>query len=356
MPRYRLALRAAIGVLSLLSVSAWAADYPTPKPADWTAKDFRFHDGQTLPELRLHYSTIGNPGGEPVLILHGTASTGASMLTPTFAGQLFGAGQPLDAQKYFIIVPDSIGIGGSAKPSDGLRARFPHYDYADMIQAQYRLLTEGMGIHHLRLVLGNSMGGMETWQWGITHPEFMDALVPMASQPSPMAARNWMLRRLLVESIRQDPAYDNGNYTSPPPSLRTANALFSLATSGGTLSLQARGATHAAADKIALDQLAAPVTTDANDFIYQWDASSDFDPTAQLGRITAPVLAINSADDERNPAETGVTVAALAHVKNAQLYVIPASAETRGHGTTGMASFWAARLAAFLQTLPAHPM
>jgi homoserine O-acetyltransferase len=344
---------AAIAVFGL-SAAAPTADYPTPKPADWTAADFHFHDGAVLPQLHIHYTTVGDPAGEPVLILHGTAGSGAGMLNPAFAGQLFGPGQPLDAGKYFIILPDSIGAGSSAKPSDGLGPRFPHYDYADMVEAQYRLLTEHLGLRHLRLVLGNSMGGMETWVWGVSHPDFMDALVPMASQPTAMAGRNWMLRRMLIETIRQDPAYHGGDYTTQPPALRTANVLFGLATNGGTLALQRRGATHQGADAVVDAALAQPAPADANDFIWQWAASADYDPAPLLGRITARVLAINSADDERNPPETGLMAAAMTHVADGQLYVIPASAETHGHGTTGYAAFWASRLQSFLPTVPTH--
>ncbi|WP_429336572.1 alpha/beta fold hydrolase [Paraburkholderia sp. 35.1] len=196
------------------------ADYPAPKEGDWIARDFRFHTGEVMPEVRLHYRTIGDPSGEPVLVLHGTTGTGASMLTPAFAGELFGPGQPLDANNYFIVLPDGIGAGGSSRPSDGLRMRFPAYNYDDMVLAQYRLLTEGLGIRHLRLLIGNSMGGMHAWIWAVRYPDFMDALVPMASQPTEMSGRNWMLRRMLTEMVRDDPEYLDGNYASPPRSLR----------------------------------------------------------------------------------------------------------------------------------------
>jgi homoserine O-acetyltransferase len=338
----------------LLAPVARAADYPVPKPGDWTAANFHFHDGSVLPALKIHYTTIGAPGGLPVLILHGTAGTGAGMLNPGFAGQLFGPGQVLDAAKYFIILTDSIGTGGSSKPSDGLRAKFPQYDLDDMVSAQYRLLTEGLGLHHLRLVLGNSMGGMETWRWGIDHPDFMDALAPLASQPTAMAARNWMLRRMLIEMIRQDPEFDHGDYVKQPSSLRLAAAMFGLATSGGTLALQHRAPTHAQADQIVDARLAGPGPADANDYIAQWEASADYDPAPSLGQITAPVLAINSADDERNPVETGVMQAAMTRVPHGQLYVIPASATTRGHGTTEIANLWAPQLRAFLESVPLH--
>lgn len=344
--------RFALLALLCLAANARAAEAPAPVQADWTAPDFRFHTGETLPGLRIHYTTLGAPTGEPVLILHGTAGSGSGMLNPAFADKLFGPGQPLDAAHYFIILPDAIGAGQSARPSDELRARFPHYDYADMVQAQYRLLAEHLGIKHLRLVLGNSMGGMETWVWGEAHPGFMDALVPMASQPTAMAGRNWMLRRMLIEAIRRDPAYANGEYTSQPESLRTANVLFGIATNGGTLAWQARAPSHAQADALVNGMLDAPPPADANDFIYQWDASADYDPEPALGTITAPVLAINSADDERNPPETGVTARVMAKLRNGALFLIPASAETRGHGTTGISGFWADRLRGFLDALP----
>ncbi len=334
----------------LLGVPARAA---TPVEADWTAHDFRFHTGEVMPELRLHYVTLGDPGGMPVLILHGTAGRGDNALQPGFGGALFGPGQPLDAARYFIIMPDAVGAGGSAKPSDGLHARFPRYDYDDMVLAQYRLVLEGLGLHHLRLVLGNSMGGMQAWLWAEAHPGFADAFVPMASQPTAMASRNWMMRRMLVESIRQDPAYRGGEYAAQPPSLRLAGAMFGIATSGGTLGYQAQAPTTAKADGLVDRLLAAAPPADANDFIYQWDASHDYDASPGLGRVTAPLLAINSADDERNPPETGIMDGVMARLRGAQYDLIPASAETRGHGTTALARFWAERLRAFLAGVPA---
>jgi homoserine O-acetyltransferase len=341
-----------IAALFLLAPGVQAAGYPAPQQADWVAQDFRFHTGEVMHDLRLHYTTVGASSGEPVLIIHGTAGSGRSMLTAAFAGELFGPGQPLDARKYFIILPDTLGAGKSAKPSDGLRGKFPHYDYDDMVLAEYRLVTEGLGIHHLRLVLGNSMGGMHVWLWGVTYPGFADALVPMASQPTAMAARNWMLRRLMIETIRQDPAYDSGNYTQQPRSLRYAAVFLATATSGGTLGYQSLAPTTAQADALVEARLAEPFTADANDWVYQWDASRDYDPAEKLDRIDAAVLAINSADDERNPAETGVMQRAMQRVKNGRVYLIPASAETRGHGTTAMARFWQQQLAAFLQGVP----
>jgi homoserine O-acetyltransferase len=341
---------------ALTSALASAADYPAPKEGQWIARDFRFHTGEVMPELRLHYRTVGNPSGDPVLILHGTGGSGASMLTPAFAGELFGSGQPLDASKYFIILPDAIGTGKSSKPSDGLRTKFPKYNYDDMVDAQHRLVTDGLGIRRLRLVLGNSMGGMHTWLWGERYPDVMDALVPMASQPTPMASRNWMLRRMMIETIRSDPDWNDGNYTSQPRSLRLASVFFAIATSGGTLAYQKLAPTREKADRLVDERLAVPAPADANDFLYQWDSSADYDPSPGLERIQAVLLAINSADDERNPPETGITERALKRVKNGRLYLIPASEDTRGHGTTGMAKFWKEELRQLLQVAPRRTM
>jgi len=342
--------------LALVSFSALAADYPTPKEADWIARDFKFHTGEVLPELRLHYTTIGSPSGQPVLVLHGSGGSAAGMITADFAGQLFGPGQSLDATKYYIIVPDSIGHGKSSKPSDGLKAKFPKYDYADMVDAQYRLLTEGLGLRHVRLVIGNSMGGMHAWLWGEKYPGYMDALVPMASQPTAMASRNWMLRRMMLELIRNDPDYQDGNYTTQPRFLKLASVFFGIATAGGTLNYQKLAPTNQQADQIVDARLAAPMNADANDFIWAWNSSADYDAAPGLERIEASVLAINSADDERNPPESGLEVAALRRVKNGKLYLIPASEETRGHLTTGMARFYSQQLRELLNTAPQRAM
>ncbi|MGA7807832.1 alpha/beta fold hydrolase [Bradyrhizobium sp.] len=342
--------------LVMTSVSAMAADYPAPKDGDWIARDFKFHTGETMPALKLHYATVGDPSGQPVLVLHGSGGSAASMLTPTFAGELFGTGQPLDASKYYIIIPDGIGHGRSAKPSDGMKTSFPKYDYADMVDAQYRLVKEGLGIKHLRLVIGNSMGGMHTWLWGVRYPDYMDALVPMASQPTEMAARNWILRRMMLETIRNDPDYNGGNYTAQPRMMKYAISAYRFASAGGTLGYQALAPTAAKADKMVDQQLALPAPSDANDFIYQWEASHDYNPSAELEKIRSTVLVINAADDERNPPETGVTAAAIKRIRNARLYLIPASTETRGHLTTGNAKFYAEQLKDLLQTAPQHAM
>ncbi len=343
-------------VLALTSFAASAADYPAPKQGDWIAKDFKFHTGQTMPELKLHYTTIGEPTGQPVLVLHGTGGSGASMLTPGFAGELFGAGQPLDASKYYIIIPDGIGHGKSTKPSDGMKTAFPKYNYDDMVDAHYRLVAEGLGVKHLRLVIGNSMGGMHTWLWGSKYPQFMDVLVPMASQPSEMAARNWMLRRMMLETIRNDPDYNGGNYTSQPRMMKYAINAYGIATIGGTLAYQMLAPTAEKADKMVDERLAAAITADANDFVWQWESSHDFNPSSGLDKIEATLLLINAADDERNPPETGVTDAAMKRVKNGKVFLIPASTDTRGHGTTGSAKFYTQQLRELLQTAPQKTM
>src|ERR1700704_2720957 len=343
---------ATAALLCLIALAAAAADYPAPNEGDWIARDFRFHTGDVMPELRLHYTTVGAPSGQPVLILHGTTGSGATMLTPAFAGELLGPGQPLDASKYFIILPDAIGTGRSSKPSDGLRMKFPRYNYDDMVTAQYRLVTEGLNIRHVRLVLGFSMGGMQTWIWGITYPDLMDALVPRASQPAEMSSRNWMMRRLVIDAVRNDPDWKDGNYTTQPRAFQVANVFFSVATNGGTLAYQKLAPTRELADKVLDQRLMAPFTADANDFLYQWDSSRDYNPSPGLDRIQAALLAINSADDERNPPETGIMDRELKRVKNGRLFLIPASEDTGGHGTTFMAKFWKQQVQDLLLTPP----
>jgi homoserine O-acetyltransferase len=351
--RRRTTLRIMLGALPaiLLIASAQAADVPPAREADVTLRDFRFHTGETLPELRMHYRTVGSPSGEPVLILHGTSQSGAAMMAPAFAGALFGPGQPLDASKYYVILPDSIGAGGSSKPSDGLRAKFPAYNYDDTVAAQYRVVTEGLHLQHLRLVMGFSMGGMQTWLWAEQHPDFADGFVPLASQPSPMASRNWMMRRLMVETIRHDPSYAGGDYTAVPQSLPYAIASFNVGTFGGNLGWLAQAPTAAQADAIVARQLASP-PQDANDWVFQWDSSHDYDAMPGLRSITRPVLVINSADDERNPPESGIVERVIAQLPHGEYELVPESSETRGHGTVFMARFYAARLGRFLANLP----
>lgn len=331
---------------------AAAAEWPAPTKGEWVVRDFRFHTGQVLPELKLAYTTLGNPQGEPVLILHGTTGSAESMLTPAFAGELFGPGQPLDAAKYFVILPDSIGTGRSSKPSDGLRAAFPAYNYGDMVDAQYRLLNEHLKVKHLRVIIGNSMGGMQAWLWAQRYPDFMDLAVPMASLPAAMSGRNWMMRRLIIDSIRNDPTWNGGNYTEQPRSLQFASVFFGIGTNGGNQGLYKLAPDRAAADALLDSRLKAPFRGDANDHLFQWDASRDYAPEAGLSRIRARVLAINSADDERNPPELGLLERALAQIPGAQAFVIPGSADTVGHGTVGQARHWKARFAEVLQATP----
>jgi homoserine O-acetyltransferase/O-succinyltransferase len=343
---------AALALLLLAAAPALAADALTPHEGDWVVRDFRFHTGEVLPELRLHYTILGAPTGEPVLVLHGTTGSGAGLLAPAFGGELFGPGQPLDASRYYVILPDAIGHGKSSKPSDGLRTRFPRYNYDDMIQAHYRLLTEHLRIPKVRLVLGNSMGGMEIWLLAQAYPAFMDFAVPMASLPAEMSGRNWMLRRLIVDSIRSDPEWMNGNYATQPRSARFASVFYGLATSGGNHALHGAAPTREKADALLNQRLAAPFTADANDVLYQWESSRDYNPGPGLERIQAVVLAINSEDDERNPPELGIMEREIKRVKRGRYVLIPASPETRGHGTTGLARFWKHHLDELLRTKP----
>ena len=324
------------------------AQAPQPVSETWTIQGFRFHDGATLPEMKVHYLTLGSPTNPAVLVLHGTGGDGAGLLGPGFGGQLFGPGQPLDARRWFIILPDAIGHGGSSKPSDGLRMSFPAYDYADMVEVQHRLVAEHLGIKRLAVVIGNSMGGMLTWQWGTQYPDFMDVLVPLASQPAAMSARNWLTRRMVADMIKADPEWTGGNYQRQPRGLTLATTYFGLITNGGSRAQHAEMPTRAATDKVVDDRLSQPSSADANDTIYQYLASRDYDPEPGLGAIKARVLAINSADDERNPAELGVTARAVSSLRSSRYYEVPASAETRGHSTVAQARFWADQLARFL--------
>ena len=345
--------QAILGLLFALAAAAnSAADYPTRQEGSWVVRDFRFHTGEVLPELRLHYTTLGAPSGEPVLILHGTTGSGAGMLNPRFGGELFGPGQPLDASRYYIILPDAIGAGRSSKPSDGMRMSFPKFNYDDMVAAQYRLVREHLGVRHLRLVLGNSMGGMHTWVWAQKYPHFMDIAAPMASLPTPMSGRNWMMRRLIIDSIRNDPEWMNGNYTKQPRSVQFASVFFAVGTNGGNQALFKAAPTREKADALLNKRLSASFRGDANDHLYLWEASRDYDPSPGLDRIEAALLAINSADDERNPPELGVLDREIKRVKNGRVLLIPGSEQTAGHGTTGQARFWKQELSELLRTAP----
>lgn len=324
-------------LLLMWALGCTAADYPEPVEGNWTAPSFRFHTGELLAQVKLHYVTVGGRTGTPVVLLHGTSGNGRNFLTPAFAGELFGAGQPLDASRYFIVLPDSIGAGGSAKPSDGLGAKFPEYNYADLVTATHRLLTEGLGIPHVRMVLGNSMGGMETWLFGEMFPDFMDTLVPMASEPSAMGGRNWLMRRMVIDAIRKN-----------PKDFREAQVWFNVATAGGALALYNRMPTAEAADREIERQLAQSSAADPNDTLYMMQASRDYDPAPGLEKIKARVLAINSGDDERNPPELGVMEAAMKRLRHGRYVLIPPGPDTRGHGTTASAAHWKKQLAELL--------
>jgi homoserine O-acetyltransferase len=330
--------------LALISSLSFANDYPNQKEGVWIAKDFQFHTGEVLKEVKLGYITLGDPKHPAVLILHGTAGSAKGMLGKDFGGELFKAGQVLDANKYFIIIPDSIGVGKSSKPSDGLKAQFPRYNYKDMVVGQYRLLTEGLGIQHLQLVLGNSMGGMQVWLWGTNYPGFADYLVPMASTPSAMSGRNWIMRRFISESIRRDPAWNGGNYETQPKGAHFASVFYPFATTGGNQRLQVLAPNSEKADAMVDERLNTPLLMDANDFLYQWESSRDFNPSPDLEKIKAKVLAINAADDERNPPELGIIQKELKRVRGAELYLIPVSDQTMGHSTTGQAKWWKEKL------------
>jgi len=335
-----------------LSLAVIAADYPAPKEGSWIAKDFRFSTGEVFPELRIAYTTVGAPTGEPVLLLHGTTGSAASLLNPAFAGELFGPGQPLDAARYYLIIPDALGTGKSSRPSDGLRAKFPRYNYDDMVHAQHRLVTEGLGVKHLRVVIGNSMGGMQAWMWAAKYPGFMDAIVPMACLPAAMSGRNHMLRRMLTQAIRNDPDWKGGDYTVQPPNMQRHLLTYALATIGGNVALYKQAPDYKAGDAFIAQRLAAPFRGDANDTLFQWESSADYDPSSGLEKITASVVAINAIDDERNPPELGVMEAAMKRLKSGRYVLLPLGPDSRGHGTTGQAKLWKQYLAELLQTAP----
>ena len=336
----------------LASLLLWAASPPqAARPAategDFVLRDFRFASGEVLPELRLHYRTLGKPRKDAsgrvtnaVLIMHGTGGTGAQFMSANFAGELFGPGQPLDAGQYFLILPDDIGHGGSSKPSNGMRARFPRYVYADMVEAEYRLVTEGLGVNHLRLVMGTSMGGMHTWMWASRYPDFSDAWMPLASVPGPMSGRNRVWRRVVIDGIRQDPEWRGGDYVTQPQSLRTAAQMLWLVSSN-PIRRQREAPTRADADRVIDTYVANYIkSNDANDLLYALESSADYDPSPGLERITAPLLAINSADDIVNPPELQVLERAIKRVPKGRAVMIPLSDKTAGHGTHTLAAVW----------------
>lgn len=327
-----------------------------PAEGDAVFKNFRFNSGEVLPELRMHYRTYGAPRKDAtgivrnaVLIMHGTGGTGGQFTGRNFAGELFGPGQPLDAAKYYIILPDDIGHGRSSKPSDGLRATFPRYGYVDMVEAEYRLVTEGLGINHLRLVMGTSMGGMHTWMWASRHPDFMDALMPLASLPAQIAGRNRAWRRVVIDAIRNDPEWKNGEYTTQPQSLRTAAQMLWLVGSNPILR-QAQAPSIVEADRVLDEHVRNYVRTgDANDILYALEASRDYDPGPGLERIKAPLVAVNSADDIINPPELQILEREIKRVSRGRAVILPLSQRTTGHGTHTQAALWKQHLEALLR-------
>ena len=345
----RLQHRRAWLFLALLPVcmAGHAANNPPPAEADFILKDFHFASGESLPELRIHYRTFGVPRADAhgvvrnaVLIMHGTGGNGGSLVRDEFAGELFGAGQPLDATHYFFVLPDDMGHSKSTKPSDGLHARFPRYGYNDMVQAEYLLLTQGLKLNHARLVMGTSMGGMHTWVWGEQHPQFMDALMPLASLPTQISGRNRAWRHTIIEAIRNDPDWKGGDYQSEPSSLRTALAMLWLMSSNPVLRQQ-EAPTLARADKVLDSYIDNGLkSTDANDLMYALAASHDYDPGPGLEKISAPLVAVNSADDLINPPELGILEREIKRVPHGRAVVIPLSERTRGHGSHTLAVLW----------------
>jgi len=318
--------------------------------------NFRFESGENLPELKIHYRTLGTlqrdaqgRATNAVLILHGTTGSGAQFIGSRrgdewFAGELFGPGQPLDAQRYYLVIPDSIGHGKSSKPSDGLRAHFPKYGYRDAVEAQFRLLTEGLGVNHLRLVFGTSMGGMHTWLWSERHPDFSDAFMPMASLPIQISGRNRMWRRIVIDAIRMDPGWEGGEYKHEPPGLRPAVQILPLMVSNPLLR-QREAPTQEAADRLMDDSTSELLaSSDANDLLYQVQSSFDYDPEPDLEKISAPLLAINSADDLINPPELAILESRIGRVAHGRAVVIPADSRTVGHGTHTKAIVWKEQL------------
>jgi len=334
-------MRRLLLVFLLLAPLARAADYAAPVERDFIVRDYRFGSGETLPEVRIHYATIGEVKNPAVLVLHGTGGSLRQFLNDRFAGVLFAPGGVLDARTHFIVIPDNVGHGKSSKPSDGLRAKFPHYDYDDMVDLQHRLLVDGLGIHHLRLVIGTSMGGMQSWMWGERWPEMMDALVPLASAPAQIAGRNRVWRKMMIDELHAG---------------HLADAVHILLLVGSApLQWQKEAPTRDAADRF-LDDLMAPrlKSVDADDLLYALESSRDYDPSPQLERITAPLLAINSADDFINPPELGIMERLMPRVKHGRYVLIPTSEATHGHGTHTWAAVWEKELRAFLTPLPAR--
>ena len=348
LPLATLFLGLAAGPLRAQTAPPLAQNWPAPQEGDYVVRDFHFQSGETLPEVRMHYHTLGKPVQDAngrttnaVLILHGTGGSGDGFLRPIFAGVLFGPGQLLDATKYFLILPDNVGHGKSSKPSDGLHARFPQYEYADMIALQHELVEKGLGVNHLRLILGTSMGCMHSWMWGETYPDSVDALMPLACLPVPVAGRNRVWRKMVIDGIRQDPEWKNGDYTTEPRAGLQIAADFLIIAGSAPLHMQEDLPTREAAEKFLSDSMKRITSgMDANDFLYAVNASRNYDPSPKLETIRAQVMFINSADDFINPPELGVAEREIKRVKNGRFLLLPASEQTHGHGTHTWAAVW----------------
>jgi homoserine O-acetyltransferase len=330
-------------------------DYPEPVQGDYVIKDFKFRSGETLPELRLHYMTVGTPQKDAngivknaVLVMHGTTGTGNQFTAGSWAGELYGPGEILDGTKYFIIMPDGIGHGRSSKPSDGLKGKFPHYGYQDMIDAQYKMLTEGLGVNHLRLVIGTSMGGMHSWLWGSMYPDYMDALMPLASLPTQISGRNRMWRRMIIDAIRLDPEYNDGNYEKPIAGMRVYGQISYFMSSNAVRYLR-QAPTLADADRVLDRGIQGYMNNDPNNVLYAFRASEDYDPGPGLPKIKAPLVAINFADDLINPPEQGILEEAIKKVPNGKAITYPLSEQTSGHGTHTNARVWKEHLEALMK-------
>ncbi len=349
--------------LSLATQPAHAQARPQPGvTGDYRLGHFTFADGEQLDSLSIHYRTLGTPRRDAhgvvrnaVLILHGTTGSGDQFLSPVFANELYGKGQPLDTTAYYIVLPDGIGHGKSSRPSAGLRAHFPHYDYADMIEAQHRLLVDHLGVTHLRLVMGTSMGGMHSWMWAERYPDFIDGAVPLASAPTAIAGRNRMFRRMVIEDITGDPAWNNGNYTTQPRGLRAALQILFVMTSAPLVQQRTAPTRDKADSSIDATLDAGMRRMDSNDMLYAFDASRNYDPSLHLTAITAPLLAINSADDQVNPPELGIMERLMPQVKHGRYLLLPISPITRGHGTHTVAAAWKTPFTEFLASLPSLP-
>lgn len=357
----RMTRTAVCSFLIVLVASGGAAAqgvYPAPVEADFVVRDVTFVSGDRLAEVKLHYRTVGRPRSDPdgivrngVLILHGTGGSGRGFLGDSYGGRLFGKGQPLDAEKFFIILPDNVGHGQSSKPSDGLRMKFPRYGYTDMVKLQHALVTQGLGLTHLKLVMGTSMGAMHTWVWGYMFPDFASGLVPLASNPVEVAGRNRVWRKLLIDAIVTDPTWKNGDYTEQPRGLASAIGFLLMATST-PLQWQKQFPTRAAADKWLADQIASrSKSTDANDMLYYYRAIEDYDPSPHLEHITAPLLAINSADDFVNPPELPMMQTLIKRVPHGRFILLPITDQTRGHGTHSLPAIWGNELVTFMAEL-----